>query len=382
MQSAFASLDGQKLSWLLTETIDRLRFLQCINKEDDTSSELAGYEINKLLNEQMKLEERYAELLKVRGTLKGISNKRKLEEIQKEVEEVAIALKESTKKLGRLFRENPDLKKEAEKVANERVQLVAKLGNVLQPLQANIPTFLPCQADLITELDDQDSLRQLILKEKGLLGEIKQLHATLKGEEQLYQNEINEKQANVQTRKESLEKARSDTEIDLKNAREAAEAEKGKNKRLQDQKITDYEQEIERIKERKATETQVFQKIASFLKQKENLKKEEIQTWNNRFEDTKNDKQEQIDKLNDYKSKALEELRKLREEYEMRHGNRVEKEKKVIAKEEEKKKNLEEGERLDDAIKRIQENYRVWKAAGGTVKKKKGKKGGKKKGKK
>jgi len=380
MQNAFASLDGLKLSWLLTETIDRLRFLQCINKEDDTSSELAGYEINKLLNEQMKLEERYAELLKVRGTLKGISNKRKLEEIQKEVEEVAVALKESTKKLGRLFRENPDLKKEAEKVFNERVQLVAKFGSVVLPLQATAPTFLPCQADLIAELDDQDSLRQLILKEKGLLGEIKQLHATLKNEEQLYQNEINEKQVNVQTRKESLEKARSDAEIDLKNAREAAEAEKGKNKRLQDQKITDYEHEIERIKERKATETQVFQKIANFLKQKENLKKEEIQTWNTRFEDTKNAKDEQIEKLNDYKNKALEDLRKLREEYEVRHGNRVEKEKKVIAKEEEKKKKIEDDERLDDAIKRIQENYRVWKANGGVVKKKK--KGGKKKGKK
>jgi len=378
MQNAFASLDGYKLGWLLTETVDRLRFLQCINKEDDTSSELAGYEINKLLNEQMKLEERYAELLKIRGTLKGISNKRKLEEIQKEVEEVAVALKESTKKLGRLFRENPDLKKEAEKVANERIQLVIKLGKVIEPLQIAAPTFLAAQGDLISELDDQDSLRQLILKEKGLLGEIKQLHATLKNEEQLYQNEINEKQVNVQTRKESLEKARSDAEIELKNAREAAEAEKGKNKRLQDQKITDYEQEIERIKEKKATETQVFSKIASFLKQKESLKKEEIQTWNNRLEDTKNAKQEQIDKLNEYKNKALEELRKLKEEYETRHANRVDKERKVIAKEEEKKRKIEEDERLDDAIKRIQENYRVWKANGGTVKKKKKGKGKKK----
>jgi len=100
--------------------------------------------------------------------------------------------------------------------------------------------------------------------------------------------------------------------------------------------------------------------------------------WNSRFEDTKNSKQEQIDKLLDYKSKALEELRKLKEEYDMRHGNRVEKEKKQIAKEEDKARKLEEDERLDDAIKRIQENYRVWKANGGTVKKKK-KKGGKKK---
>jgi len=379
MQNAFGSLDGHKLSWLLQEAIERFRFLQCINKEDDTSSELAGYEINKLLKEQTHLEETYAELLKIRGTLKGISNKRKLEEIQKEVEEVAHALKESTKKLGRLFRENPDLKKEAEKVANERIQLVTKVGNVLGPLQAITPTFLPCQADLISELEDQDSLRQLILKEKGLLSEIKQLHAVLKNEEQAYQNEINEKQLNVQTRKESLEKARSDAEVEIKNLREEVNADKGTKKRLQDQRITDLERSIEDLKSRKAVETLVFQKIATFLKEKENQTKDEVQKWNTKSEDTRAAKQDQIDKLTELKDKRLEELKKLKDEYETKNAHRMEKEKKQIEREEDKRRRLEEEERLDEAVKKIQESYKAWKDAGGVVKKKKKGKGKKKK---
>lgn len=374
MQHSFGSLDSYKLGWLLQETVERLHFLASVNREDETSSELAGYEINKLMVEQNKLEERYAELLKVRGTLKGISNKRKLEEIQTEVEEVAHALKESTRKLGRLFRENPDLKKEADKVANERVQLVAKLGNILAPLQTATPTFLPAQAELITELDEQDALRQLILKEKGLLSDIKQLHAVLKNEEQLYQNEIQEKQANVQTRKEQLEKGRTDAEIEIKNLVEEVNADKGTQKRQQDQRITDLDQQIDKIKERKAVEIQVFQKIAVFLREKENQKKEEIQLWNTKLEDMRAAKQQEIDQLNDVKAKAYEELRKLKEEYELRNGNRVDREKKQLERVEEKKKKLAAEEKLDDAVKRIQENYRRWKDAGGVVKKKKGKK--------
>lgn len=379
MQNTFGSLDGYKLSWLLQEAIEKLRFVACINKEDETSSELAGYEINKLLNEEIKLEERYAELLKIRGTLKGISNKRKLEEIQKEVEEVAHGLKESTKKLGRLFRENPDLKKEAEKVANERVQLVAKVMNVFGSLQSVTPTFIPCQAELISELDDQDSLRQLIMKEKGLLSDIKQLHAVIKNEELAYQNEVQEKQANVQTRKEQLEKGRTDAEIEIRNLADELDADKSTKKRLFDMRIAELDQQIDKIKERKTVEAQVFQKIAAFLKEKENQKKDEIQLWNTKLEDMRASKQEEIDKLNDVKTKALEELRKLKEEYELRNGKRMEKEKFHLERDEEKRKRRGEEEKLDDAVKRIQESYKAWKDAGGVVKKaKKGKKKAKK----
>jgi len=381
MLAPFGTLDGYKLGWFFQEAMERLRFLQCINKEDGTSCELAGYEINKLLKEQGNLEERYSELLKIRGTLKGLSNKRKLEECQKEVEEVALALKESTRKLGRLFRENPDLKKEAEKVVNERIHLVTKMGNVIGPLQGVTPTFLPAQADLIGELDDQDLLRQLILKEKGLLSEIKQLHALMKAEEQLYQGEIQEKQLNVQSRKEQLERGRSDAEIEIRNLREHLNAVNGTQKRLNDQKITNLEQQIEKIREKRAVEAQVSEKITAHLREKESERKEEITTWNNRIEETRAAKQEEIDRLNDIKTRRLEELKKLKDEYDIRSGNRMEKEKKQLEREESKRVRLEGEEKLDEAVKNIQEKYRAWKAAGGAVKKKK-KKGGKKKGKK
>jgi len=375
------SIDGYKLSFILSEGLERLRFLLCVNKEDDTSSELAGYEINKLLLEQGNLEEKYAELLKVRGTLKGISNKAKLEAVQKEIEELAFALKDSTKKLGRLFRENPDLKKEAEKVGNERVHLVSKLGNVITSLQVTTPALIPTQNDIIAELEDQDALRQLTLKEKGLLSDIKQLHTLLKNEEVIYQNDVAEKQLNVQTLKRSLEEGRGDAEVEVKNVNEGVYADIGTAKRLNDHAVTDLEQKIEKIKEKKEVEVDVFRKIVSFLKDKETQKREEIQEWNTKLENTRDQKQQEIDRLTDIKTKREEDLKKLKEEFERRNNRRLEKEQKYLNREDEKRRARDEEEKLDEAVKAIQERYRAWKEAGGTVKKKKGKKGGKAKAK-
>ena len=171
-----------------------------------------------------------------------------------------------------------------------------------------------------------------------------------------------------------MEKGRTDAEIEIKNLVEEVNADKGTQKRLQDQRITDLDQQIDKIKERNAVEVEVFQKIAVFLREKENQKKEEIQLWNTKLEDMRAAKQQEIDQLNDVKAKAYEELRKLKEEYELRNGNRIEREHKQLERVEQKKKKLAEEEKLDDAVKRIQENYRRWKDAGGVVKKKKGKK--------
>jgi hypothetical protein len=56
-------------------------FLGNINIQDEASSELAGFEISKLLSSQRQLESQYAELIQTRSTLTGIANKNKLEEI-------------------------------------------------------------------------------------------------------------------------------------------------------------------------------------------------------------------------------------------------------------------------------------------------------------
>jgi len=124
-------LEQQKLICVIRDSIDRLNFLAKINIQDDISSELAGWEIQKLLENQAKLENQYAELVTKRQTLTGITNREELQETQEKIRDVAQKLKDSTKKLCRLFKENPDIEKDAQKVKAERSELISLEENLI-----------------------------------------------------------------------------------------------------------------------------------------------------------------------------------------------------------------------------------------------------------
>lgn len=123
-----------KVCFLVEEAIDKITFLSKINESEDNSSELAGFEINKLLKEQIRLENQYAELIKTRSRLKGIANRMKHNEVENKIKEVSRRLKESTKKLCRLFKENTNLDDDSRKVRMERNHLLTTLGDYMEAL--------------------------------------------------------------------------------------------------------------------------------------------------------------------------------------------------------------------------------------------------------
>lgn len=368
MQGTFAALDHFKLNWVLEEAGQKLQFLSKISKEDGLSSELAGYEINKLLSEQARLEENYAELLRVRSTLTGISNKRKLELTQSQIQEVAHALKENTKLLGRLFRENPSFEKDAERVRSEKAELVERLENVVG---ASYQTFSlsTIQTGLIEDLESQDFLRKQIVREKTLVNDIKMLHNNLKKEEEEYQNIVVEKQAHMQRQKENLARERANAEVEGSYTESEILAKEGTNHRIQKQTLTDLQANIEEVQNKKKMEVQAFNKIRDFLTRQQDQTKIKIDDWNTKVNGVRVELDTKLDNLRNEKAKALAKLEKLKEEFDVRDNNRKEKEKIVIQKDEEKQRKIEEEENLDNAVKAIQEQYRAWKEAGGVFKK-------------
>lgn len=120
-------IDCFKVGFLVQEAIDKIAFLSMISKKEDNSSELAGFEINKLLNEQARLEKLYADLIKQRSRLKGIALREDHKKVEEEIYNISKKLKESTKKLCRLFKENTNLDDDARKVKRERVDLLNML---------------------------------------------------------------------------------------------------------------------------------------------------------------------------------------------------------------------------------------------------------------
>jgi hypothetical protein len=120
-------VDNFKLRTVIEESITSFKFLESVKPQDDVSSELAGFEISKLLKTQEQNERRFAELVLRRANLTQITQKGELEVVEAEIASLSVILKESTKKLCKLFKENPDLERDSLKVREERRMLIVKL---------------------------------------------------------------------------------------------------------------------------------------------------------------------------------------------------------------------------------------------------------------
>lgn len=63
-------------------------------------------------------------MIEEKNQLKGIKNKEQFLKLSNEINDVSRSLKESTKKLCRLFKENKNLNEDLIKVENERHEIV------------------------------------------------------------------------------------------------------------------------------------------------------------------------------------------------------------------------------------------------------------------
>ena len=360
-------VDQLKFMLTLSEHLKKLMLLGLLNTKDDSSSELAGFEISKLLTEQRKLENNYADLVKVRASLTGISNKRKMLEIQKEIMDVSKRLKESTKKLCRLFKENPDLESDAMKVGKERKDLINDLEEMISCIQNH--SYTKFQNKIFSELEDQDMLRKLTSDEQKLTQEIKSLQAQRAQEQKEYQNEITEKQATIQALKERLVYKTERADITKKYRDKESKANEGTQGRIYEYKQKEYKDAIENIKSKIETETLVHAQLKEFILKKTDTLKKKADERIKLHDVKKQDMEEEKEKLLEVKGKNLERLEKLRNDFDIEKNSQKEKEAEEKRKMEEDQENQLKMLKLENAIKLIQMEYQAWIDAGGNKKK-------------
>ena len=262
---------------MIEDSIHRLVFLAKINIQDDISSELAGWEIQKLLEKQTKLENQYAELVAKRQTLTGITNREDLAETQEKIREVAQNLKDSTKKLCRLFKENPDIEKDAHKVRNERAELMLLLENLIMQVQQG--QLMKFQQETTKKLEEQDQLRKLMADEKELTNKIKQLTREQTLEYNEYRQEMEEKNKKIQMQKEQLLKKRNKAAIKKQYEEKEHKAEIDTKNRLNLQEQRQLHNRIKELAQKIATETLVHNELKSYLTKKDEQTKAEADAW-------------------------------------------------------------------------------------------------------
>jgi len=83
------------------ECIEKLQFLGAIAPDvlshRDELTAFVGGEISRIITKQRDLESQYEKLINERGALRGLSNKTRYKEVQMEIQDVSVALRESTK---------------------------------------------------------------------------------------------------------------------------------------------------------------------------------------------------------------------------------------------------------------------------------------------
>ena len=124
---------------LIQEALNKLYFLTKLSEKNPAAgtgelTQFMGDEISSLLLEQRDLERQYELLIHQRGQLKGLANKTKLLEKERELDELANRLRVSNKKLCSNLKANPDVKANEEKTRSERQNVVDMLQECLVEL--------------------------------------------------------------------------------------------------------------------------------------------------------------------------------------------------------------------------------------------------------
>ena len=201
MEKSIKPHEAFRIQALLKDSLKKLNFLGRVmqmskSKEKDDTTEIMGDEISRIISEQRKLEQQYAELVKIRSSLTGISNKAKFEEVKKQIKEVANLLRENTKQLCRVLKENPNVQDNLVKIEKDRQQLVHTLQDLKTNLNSlNYHTFA---FNVTEELHFQDLLYQKRQLEKETSINAKSLAEDYKKEYQDYITETKEAQQEIQ----------------------------------------------------------------------------------------------------------------------------------------------------------------------------------------
>lgn len=124
-------------------------------------------EITKVMDEQRGIEIEYARLVEQREQLKGITNKRQLEETKQEIVRIAAELKDSTRKLCRQLEKKPAVEQNQNQVRKHKHELIRTTAMVFDEMENDL-TFSQFSRLIQEQIDEQDKYRQLKEKEKEL----------------------------------------------------------------------------------------------------------------------------------------------------------------------------------------------------------------------
>lgn len=387
MEHALSPVEAHRVIAVLEETLEKLTFLDSITPDvlahRDELAALVGDEIGRIISEQRTLERRYEALIKERGVLKGLANKTKYKEVQVEIKRLSHALRESTKHLCRNLKDNPNIGENLFKIQRERERLQDLLGKTVQELRGS-GGFSTLVAQVREEQAAQERLAQIVHKERETAAAVAKLDEDLAREQEEHTQEMEKKQATIRKLKDELHRIKLQTSVDGRCARMEATAKTNSKQRVFKQAEVVLEQRVSDLESKKQAEDMVHAEMARFLRVQQQKLSSDVESWNARFKEDLDAKEEELKRLKEDRKRDLEELNALQERYDRDLARQAKQEEEQRRQAELEKLQAEENLRKRVAATLLQRGltiaFQKRQAADAGKKKKKGKKG--KKGKK
>ena len=381
MAVALKPHEAFRIQVILRDTQKKLQFLGRVmqnlkSKGQDDVTEMMGDEISRIISEQRSLEQKYAGLVKQRESLTGIANKQRYLEVKQEIKEIANALRDNTKHLTRVLKDNPNLQDNLVKIEKDRQGLMRNLEECISELF--VPHFQNFSYKITDELHAHDLLAKKKQQEKETSQNAKQLQEDYEKEKQEYTTESKEAHIEIERRRDELKEAKRYQTIRVKYEEKESQASIAAEIRsFQDREKSKLDK-IERLRKKKEMEEAVHQRFTQYYEEKVANIQVESEMWKKKREDDTQDLRVNIDHMNQKKEKAKKYLEDLNEEIEQEKKRQMEREKEEREREEKLKKEREDNERKTLACEIIAREFMKYKEVAAKFKGKK-KRGGKKK---
>ena len=374
MAVALKPHEAFRVQVILQETVRKLHFLGRLMQnhkstgQDDTT-EMMGDEISRIIAEQRRLEQQYAGLVKRRENLTGIAYKSEYLQVKDEIKEVANALRENTKHLGRVLKDNPNLGDNMAKIERDRQQLIRHLEDLVGDLfSLNYHSFAYQVAD---SLHAHDLLAKKKHQEKEAATNAKQLQEDYEREKQEYVTEVKEAQTEIQRQREKLKEAKNYQAIRVEYEQKESSALIAAELRSLKDRETGKLEKIQKLRQRKQVEQQVHQRLSEYIDGKLEHITANSEQWKQKREVETHDLLGNINKMHDKKEQAKKFLDELNEEIEHEKQRQLDRERKEQEREDKLRQDREENERKTAACGVIAREFLKYKDVAGKGKKKK-----------
>eukprot|EP00440_Ansanella_granifera_P040086 gb/GFBE01043481.1/.p1 GENE.gb/GFBE01043481.1/~~gb/GFBE01043481.1/.p1 ORF type:complete len:384 (+),score=153.83 gb/GFBE01043481.1/:1-1152(+) len=298
---------------LLEEALRKLSFLTSISTSasvhGDELTQFMGDEISRIIQEQRDLERKYEELIAARGQLKGLTNKARFMDIQREIQDVAHRLKESNKTLCRNLKENPNVQGNLMKMQAERSQVTEWLEETKTDLIEL--SFQNLVGKVEAERREQERLSEVKKKEREASQTVKQLEAELQREHSDNERETKLANQEIKELKSDLQKNKTISEIEYKFEEKKLRAREQALLRIHAQMEKKLQAQLDALLEGQELEALVHEKAHGFLNEKVEHLQQQKEHWSQEAEREVTDRQDGLEVLKERRAAVHQELNEL-----------------------------------------------------------------------